>query len=171
MRPLFTIFDLLQLMGPVLGTAAGCAGGYCLFGTVGLVVGGILGLFIGKFLGNLSGNMSILAVHRQFTGKSDDVLRAELHRPECEYPNFILLELNYRGADVSSELPVVLDMLESPDRALRQKGVAAITSAFPDMARKLPDYRPSEPVDECRKKVRVVRDQDIPRFFPNADEH
>jgi len=122
MRPLFTVFDLLQLMGPVLGTAAGCAGGYCLFGTVGLVVGGILGLFIGKFLGNLSDNMSILAVHRGFTGKSD---------------------------------------------------VAAITSAFPDMARKLPDYRPSEPVDECRKKVRVVRDlaeQSAPAVGETAPE-
>ncbi len=157
MRSLFTIFELFELIGPALGTAVGCIGGHYIFGPVGLVVGGILGLLLGIFLGKVPGNRSIVAIHREFMGKSDDDLRADLHHPECKYPNFTLLELNYRGADISSELPVVLDMLESPDLKRRRAGVAAITSAFPDMADKVPDYRPTDTVDECKRKIRVLR--------------
>jgi hypothetical protein len=157
MKSLFTIFELFELIGVGLGTALGSIAGFRVFGLVGLVVGGVLGFLFGVFLGKLPANLTVLSICREFRGKSDDELREALHRSDCNYPNFILLELNYRGGDISSELPVVLDMLESPDLRRRRAGVAAITSAFPDVAAKVPDYRPGDSVEECRRKIRVLR--------------
>jgi len=157
MRSLFTIFDAFWRIIPALGIVLGGLAGHRLFGPIGLVIGAILGLIIGSFLGKLPGNRMLIAIHRELKDKSDDDLRASLRSPDCKYPNITLLELNRRGVNISSELPVVLDMLEAEDIERRRKGVAAITSAFPGIADKVSDYKPTDTVDECRKKIQVLR--------------
>jgi hypothetical protein len=159
MKTLFTIFELFVLIGRVFGIAVGCLIGYLVFDIFGLVGGGILGLLIGGYLGKLPGNRSIVAAHLSFKDKTNEDLRAELHQPDCELPNYILLELNYRGADIISEFPIVLDLLEDPDPGKRRKGVAAITSVFPELANQVPGYRPTDTVDECKRKARILRDK------------
>ena len=56
-------------------------------------------------------------------------------------------------------MPVVLDMLESDDVERRRFGVAAITSAFPEAAARVPDYNPDGTTEECREKIRVLREK------------
>jgi hypothetical protein len=50
---------------------------------------------------------------------------------------------NYRpgGEDIEQHLPFILAMMEAPDTAIRQRGLAALYSAFPDLAKELHDYR------------------------------
>ncbi len=160
MRRLFTIFDLLKIVIPsILAIAGGVAGSN--FGTIGLIIGAIIGLLLGGYLGTLLDMFAFRTLCQRLSNTSTDDLHAILGRPEIdlEYPpNFVLLELNRRGEVTSSDLSIIFDMLESDDVERRRCGVAAMTSAFPEIADKAPDYRLDDTTDGCKMKVKVLRD-------------
>jgi hypothetical protein len=154
---MFTFFDLLKLVGVIVGISFGVAGGTRVFGVVGGVTGALVGGYLGFVLGRIPENKVMRAVVRQLRRKSVAELRAYLHSPKCPTPNFVLLELRHRGEDTLQELPVVLDLLVSEDEGRRGFGWAALASAFPELAEKLRDYRIGDSIDECKRKVEILR--------------
>ena len=150
---MFTLFDLLQLVGFIGGLVLGIALGADSFGIVGGIVGGIGGFFIGAIIGRLPLIATLWLQARQFKSHSSDELRQSLHRDDCLTPNLHLLELQRRGEDIQTELPLVLQMLVSDHSDRRGFGWAALTSAFPDVANQISGYNPMASKAECKKHV------------------
>jgi hypothetical protein len=154
---MFTLFDLFELIAPIGGLVAGTLEG-SQFGIVGAFAGGILGLLLGRILGRLPAILVMRMMKRSFRGKTADELRADLRRPDCLTPNCILLELSSRGEDIRKELGVVLALLESEEYSKRGFGWAALTSAFPDLARIISDYPMNGSLEERKKRTAKLRE-------------
>jgi hypothetical protein len=86
-----------------------------------------------------------------------ETLLADLRGHHTLMPNFVLLALAERGHDIRAEVPVILDLLASDDAWRRNLGWAAMTSAFPDVARRLDGYSPAHDTTRCRTDVQRVR--------------
>jgi hypothetical protein len=154
---MLTLFHVLPLLGAFAGLAIGIGEGGRLFGMVGAVGGAIIGCYFGFVAGRLPFALGLWAVRRQLAAKSVVELRADLRDPNCFIANVVLLELHRRGEDIRPELSVVLDMLVSEDFGRRGQGWAALSSAFPDMAVSITDYRINDSVVECRRKTEFLR--------------
>ena len=157
MLDMLTIFHVLKFTGFVIGLSLGLGYGGHYFGIGGLIIGALGGMYLGLLVGGIPWRLALLSSKRELGRKSTEELRTMLHSPACLTPNFVLLELRCRGEDIQCELPLVLDMLTSDSFDQRGRGWAALTSAFPEQARKLQGYRISESVDECRKKTAILR--------------
>jgi len=153
---MFTIFHLLVLVGFVYGAIFGAHAGSALCGTVGGVVGAIAGCIVGVCVGRIPGFLTLLWLARGLRSKSTSELKSDLRSESCVTPNCVLLELQRRGENIRPELPVVLDMLISENVGRRGLGWAALTSAFPDLAKQIQDYRIQDSVDDCRKKTNIL---------------
>jgi len=156
-KKMFTLFDVLELVGPLAGAAVGVIVGLR-FGTGGAVVGAVLGVVVGRLVGKLPTFVMLKSLHCSLSKKSTEHLRADLRAERCLIPNVILLELSSRGENIMQDLPVVLDLLESEDRSRRGFGWAALTSAFPELVHRISDYQIYDTVDECRRKTQGLRD-------------
>jgi hypothetical protein len=154
---MLTLFDILPLCGACIGLALGATGGAGLLGTPGGVIGAVVGCAVGFVAGRLPFLLRLRRLSRDLAAKSTAELRADLRNPNCPTPNLVLLELRRRGEDIRAELPVVLDLLASEDFGRRGTGWAALTSAFPELAVSLSDYRLDDPVEECRRKTGRLR--------------
>lgn len=154
---MFTLFHVLVLAGFLFGAMFGARAGSVLFGTVGGVCGAVVGAVVGVVVGRIPWLLVMRSLARDLGGKSTAELRTSLHSPGCLTPNCILLELQRRGEDIRCELPVVLDLLVSDDVGRRGHGWAALTSAFPELAEQVRDYRIGDSVDECRRKTETLR--------------
>jgi len=130
---------MLELLSPIFGALAGITLGARL-GVIAAVIAGIVGFVLGRIIGRIPTILMIRMMQRRFRGKSAAELRADLRRPDCMTPNCILLELSSRGEDIKKDLDVVLALLESEEPSKRGFGWAALTSAFPDMARMISDF-------------------------------
>jgi hypothetical protein len=62
-------------------------------------------------------------------------------------------ELQKRGADLRCELPLALTMLSADRSQQRLRGWQMLQVFFPDLARKIPDYDPSQTAANCRAKA------------------
>ncbi len=154
---MFTLFHVLVLAGFLFGGMLGVRVGSVLFGTVGGMFGGIVGAVGGIIMGRIPELLVLRSLKRDLSGKSTEELRAHLRSPDCLTPNCVLLELRRRGEDIRCELPVVLDLLASENVGRRGSGWAALTSAFPELVERVPDYRIGDSVDECRRKTEILR--------------
>jgi len=160
MRKFFTIFDLIWVATPIVLAALGWVIG-SRFGLLGGIAGVLPGFFVGCILGQLPTLFSVRSFARRVDGMPAAELRAYLRLavPDLNYPpNFVLLELNRRGEVILADLWSVFDMLESTEVERRRCGVAAITSAFPEIADKAPDYNVDDETDECVRKIRALRE-------------
>jgi hypothetical protein len=156
---MFTIFHVLPLAGFGFGLFAGMAlaaeipgvrGNPAIFLTI---LGGCAGFVIGR----LPFLIGLRAIQRRFAGMTADELRGWLRESGCAYPNLVLLELQSRGEDIERELPLAVDMLTSENRGRRPLGWAALTSAFPQVAEKVRNYRLEDSVEECQRKLAAIR--------------
>ena len=154
---MFTLFDLFELLGPLAGATIGAIAGLR-FGVQLAVIGAVLGFVVGRIVGRLPTIMMLKSLHRSLSKMSPEHLRADLRAPRCLIPNIILLELSSRGENIMQDLPVVLDLLESPDTSRRGFGWAAITSAYPELVQKIPGYRLCDTVYECKNKTKALRE-------------
>jgi hypothetical protein len=154
---MFTFFHVILLACLVGGVALGMAGGAQLFGVTGGIVGALAGGLAGLVIGRIPVILVLRSLAREFCAKTSSELRAHLRDPDCLAPNVVLLELQSRGEDIRQDLPVVLDWLISQDVGRREKGWAALTSAFPELVSQIPDYRIDDSVDECRRKTDKLR--------------
>ena len=148
---MFTLFDVLRLLGFASGAILGGRWGWQWFGALGALVGGLGGFFVGGILGNLPFIVGLKLVERKLNRMSNQVLREYLHEPHCLTPNLVLLELDSRGEDINSELPYVHALLASEDMTRRTAGWAALTSAFPHLVETIPNYRPTDATDKCQQ--------------------
>lgn len=148
---MFTLFDVIQLMSPIVGAiVGGSVGGEqgIAFGILGAVVGG----FIGLRLGAIPTKLMIRSARKDFDRLSIDELEAMLVDAGWT-PNLILMELKARGESVDKHLPFVLSLLQHDDLHCRTKGYAALLSAFPAIAKSLKGYNPTYSVESCRKAL------------------
>ena len=112
---------------------------------------------VGVVAGRIPELLAMRSLARDLTGKSSSELRAYLRSPSCLTPNCVLLALRGRGENIHCEIPVVLDLLVSENVGRRGQGWAALTSAFPELVGKIPDYRIGDSVEECRQKTEILR--------------
>jgi hypothetical protein len=160
MRKFFTVFDLIWVVAPIVLTGIGIAVGRQ-FGLVGGIVGAVLGFLAGCYVGQLPTLRQVRSFGRRAAGMTAAELRAYLHAPVLDLnypPNFVLLELNRRREVILSDLWAIFDMLESTEVERRRCAVAAITSAFPEIADEAPDYDINDDTDTCIVKVRALRE-------------
>ena len=145
---LLTIYHILTAAGALSGFALGMAAGFRLSGVPGAVGGSLAGGLLGWCLGRVPELLVWRSIARDLTRLSAEELRADLRRADCRFPNCVLLELQSRGEEIRSELPVVLRMLESEDYNCRCRGWAALTSAYPELAALIADYRVTDGLRE-----------------------
>lgn len=153
---MFTIFHLFKIVGSLAGALAFMPGGWQRFGWAGALLGIAIGGAVGYILGSIPDLLSLRAMVREMGAKTVPELRALLRSSGCLTPNCVLLELHSRGEDIAQELPLVVELLSSDDFNSRGRGWAALTSAFPELVRKIPDYRISESGEECARKARAL---------------
>jgi hypothetical protein len=154
---IFTAFHFINLVAICLGLALGAAGGAKLFGSTGGLIGALIGGYAGFILGGLPEWLVFRSLALALARESADELRSFLRSPNCQIPNLVLMELASRGEDITGELNVVLDLLESEDVAQRGRGWAAMISAFPEVAAKVRNYRIGGSVAECREQIAPLR--------------
>ncbi len=155
---MFTLFDLIQLMSPLVGAIIGGAVG----GERGIaygVLGALLGGFIGLKIGSLPTRLMIRSARNDFAPLSIPELEDKLV-DTCWTPNLILMELKARGQDVDKHLPFVLSLLKHSHTHCRTKGYAALLSAFPDIAKSLKGYNPTDSEETCRRLVDQATQED-----------
>jgi len=155
---MFTLFDMLRLFGFLGGAALGARIGFLGYGVFGAIIGGATGLTLGGIIGQLPILLVLRMRVRQFRGMTNDELRTLLHNEDCITLNVVLLELKRRGADIENELGFVCSLLTSSEMSRRVTGWAALTSVFPSVANKIPDYSPARPVEQCRRDGNVISD-------------
>jgi hypothetical protein len=151
-----TLYDLMAILLPVCGLAFGAGLGSD-HGFVWAVVGALAGGMVGLYLGRLPKVIMIRCERRKLAPLASAEIRTRLHDPSCWTPQFLLLELRSRGEDIGPELPCVFDLMESENQHFRMKGLAALLSAFPEVAKMARGYNPIHPVEKCRQKVVQLR--------------
>ena len=134
------LFYFLMIGGGFVGAVLGAELGAKLFGTIGGIAGTLVCGFLGYLLGCVPYALAHVSISNDIGRKSIDDLHASLRGVGPMYPNFVLLELQARGEEIEQHLPFILSMLEAPDLVYRQRGLAALHSAFPELAKQLNDY-------------------------------
>jgi hypothetical protein len=141
---MITLLDFITyLLLPIFGMAFGWSLGAMYFnwpaGFGGAAIGVTIFWFGGGALRRFFLAKTVRKMRERFARLSSEELRA--HLATSLTPNFILLELKARGQDVAGELDVVLALLEDSNFHRRVRGWAALSSAFPDVAASLKDFR------------------------------
>ncbi len=148
---MFSLFDLFQVIGPILGLIIGGAVG-AEYGVPLGIAGALCGGYLGLHLGRLPTNLMVRSVRMDFAQFSVSDLEVKLDGA-CWTPNLILMELKARGEDVTKYLPFVLSLMQDDEFFRRTRGYAALLSAFPNEASKLVDYNPTKSVEDCRNAL------------------
>lgn len=165
---MFTCFHLFRLVAAFEGAAVLGGFGWENFGFFGCAVGIPAGLMLGGLIGQLPLLIVLKILRLKFGRMSDDELVSELRDPKCLTPNVHLLELNRRGHDIQQELPYIHSLLASQDIDRRTTGWAALTSAFPELVERVPDYSPTAPASECRQRCMPLLNTTEPSDEPKT---
>jgi hypothetical protein len=116
-RIIFTIFHVFELLGALVGIAAGATGGRRWFGWVGIIVGAVLGLFLGFLAGKLPYLIAVQTLIRNLHRCDAATLRSRLDQ-EYYISHLIIAELLIRGEPIESFRDHISGLLlsDSPDR-------------------------------------------------------
>jgi len=153
-----TIFHVLWFVAVVAGTYAGAMVGRQLFGLAGAIVGALLGFTIGHIVGSIPDWWAYRSLFNGIQRSSNEDLWRIVAKDEWRFDNTLaLLTLGARDQDVSSQLPRVIQMLESDSKLTRRYGFDALRIVFTEQYNVIPDYDPYEPPDTCRRKVAKLR--------------
>jgi hypothetical protein len=154
----FTLFDLIRLFAILVGSFLLGTIGWNKFGVVGCILGVPLGFVIGAIVGRLPLIIVLKCISRRFDRMTNDELIGELHSPTCLIPNILLLELKRRGYNVQTEIPFVQTLLVSDEMHRRTAGWAALTSVFPELVGRIPNYNPTATASDCQLASRGLLD-------------
>jgi hypothetical protein len=135
---------LLPVAGLVYGAVLGFERGGVLPAIVGAVVGGVTGVLVSR----LTLTIPLALIARSLKRRSTADLRSELHSKASLAPNVLLVELRRRGEASEEDLAVVLDLLLDDSLEQRSRGLAALRTAYPELAAKIPEYH-FEPLDDA----------------------
>lgn len=145
---MFTIFDFFGLLLPIVGLVVGAMRGFERAGVLGGVVGAALGGVIGIIAARLVLIVPLALISWRLRRRSTADLQAELRGKKSLAPNVLLMELKRRGEAAEEDLAAVLDLLLDDAMDQRSRGQAALRSAYPELAARIPEYR-FEPLDEA----------------------
>jgi hypothetical protein len=148
-----TMLRFIMLCCGLIGLGLGAEYGAKLFGIIGGIAGALACGYLGLRLGCAPTALVLTMISVELGRMSVEELRASLRRKPRYIPNFVLLELQGRGEDIEQHLPVVLNLLRSEDVTDRSRGLAALRTAFPALADRIPDYRIGGPIESCRADV------------------
>ncbi len=106
----------------------------------------------------LGGGIAFFAWRRfeQMREKTTEELRAILREPNWLYYRNALLELKRRGEDIRQEVVSVLNLLISELKQERLGGWIILKKVYPELAARVADYNPRDPVDTCKEKLQKV---------------
>jgi hypothetical protein len=153
---LFTLFDVFQVNGIVLGTYVGCVAGNRACGVLGAIAIGAFGGVIGNFVGNTPVCITwILSDYCGIRRTRTEVLRRRLDglKSECGfYAEQLIAEMVLRGEPAESFWPNVLSLLRSPFPD-NSHGWDNFNLWFPRIARQVHGFCPYDPPDRCRECV------------------
>jgi hypothetical protein len=150
---MFTLFDLFELLGAVLGCASGIFIGAAHHGWLGGLLGAPLGVIAGTLCGRLPFLAALLFARWHLRRQSPAELRQRLRGDVWPAYHLFLTELRRRGEDVTQELPLMLPLLTAEDPVKRIHGWAILRGMYPREAERIPDYNPGDPVEMCRAKM------------------
>ncbi|MEZ6040619.1 MAG: glycine zipper domain-containing protein [Planctomycetaceae bacterium] len=160
---MLTLFDLIRLIGALVGAVVFGSTGWNTLGILGCVVGAPVGLVVGAMIGQMPLIVCLKWMSRRFDRMTDEQLEGELHDPACLTPNILLLELNRRGFDIRRELPFVQSLLASDEMHRRTAGWAALNSAFPELVGRIPSYNPTATTAECKAECEPLLNATEPK--------
>ena len=129
---MFTIFDLLKLLGAAAGALLGGIYGYQTFGWLGAVVGLPLGLLVGSFVCNLPWVVSWAWMRYDLKRCSIAKLKDRLHR-EYFISHLLIAELVSRGEPLGQFREYVAGLLRSNNSLERHCGEGTAGMWFPDL--------------------------------------
>jgi hypothetical protein len=138
---MFTIFDFFGLMLPIAGLVYGATLGLERGGVLAATVGGVLGAAAGFLVARLALLLPVALISMALRRRSTSDLRSELRSDACLAPNVLLIELRRRGEVGEEDLAVIYDLLLHDSLERRTRGLAALRSAFPELAAAIPEYR------------------------------
>jgi hypothetical protein len=113
---------------------------YIVLGVIALIVVGIFAL----------------RAFESMKGFSNDQLRAMLRSPNWLFYRNALLELRRRGEDIKLEVMPILNLLISDVKKERMGGWMIFGEFYPDLAARVPDYKPAETPDVCKEKMQKM---------------
>jgi len=159
---MINFFSLITLILTIGGLTLGASLGkeYELLGTiVGSLSGGVIGYCIGRLPDILMNKRE----RQKLTGFTSEELREQLHNLNFKHttPNYLLVELRSRGEDISSELPLVLDLMRSESMLYRSFGYGAFLSGFPELYKLSKGYNPNRSHEHCIQKVEKIKSETI----------
>lgn len=145
---MFTLFDVLGLVLPIAGIVYGAWLGFARGGWVPAILGAVLGGVTGFIAARLMLVVPQALLSRGQRRRSTADLQAELRAGKSLAPNVLLMELRRRGEADKADLAAVFDLLLADALEQRSRGLAALRSAYPELAAKIPEYR-IEPLDDA----------------------
>lgn len=158
-REFVTIWDVFEAFGLSGGLMFGVGFAFASpsAGWLSRIAVLILALLVGWFGGWLPSFVTEWSIRRGLAKETTDALRARLKDPNrwLQY-RLVMDELQRRGEDVRSELAVVVSLLsgDSPER--RFNGLRMLRMFFPDLAREIPDYHPSQGRAACQAQAESI---------------
>jgi hypothetical protein len=153
------IGQLLPLLGLITGLFLGGTLGAARGGLWGSILGALCGAFLGLACGRIPALVVFSVTIHGLKRISTEQLRALVRAEECRAVNIVILVLKSRGEDVHQELDLVLGMLVSIAYDERCRGWAAMQTAFPELAERIADYSPTDPIEVgCAKVARLQAD-------------
>jgi thioesterase domain-containing protein len=144
----FTLFDFFGLVLPIAGVVVGAMRGFERGGVMGAIMGAALGVVIGVIAARLILIVPVALLSRSLKRRSTAELRTELRGKASLVPNVLLMELRRRGEASDEDLAAIFDLLVDESMEQRSRGLAALRSAYPELAAKIPEYR-FEPLDDA----------------------
>jgi hypothetical protein len=146
---------------------------FAAFESWGLMLGVMLGLFLshapwvrpnwparigliiswgvaGWFCGWVPSFIITFCRRRTLSRETTDALKARLRNGTSTWYQLVMGELQKRGADLRCELPLALTLLSADRSQQRLRGWQMLRVFFPHLARKIPDYDPSQTAAKCR---------------------
>lgn len=181
-RDFVTVFDLFEAIGLMCGLTYGLTFGVGLkFGWLARMRLAMIAALTGWFCVWLPCFLGRCYLRLKLTMETTDALRDWLRervmwplyeaavmeekllwarlRLSTKWPIYplVMRELQKRGEDVRSELPLVLMLLCDDRPEPRHRGWRMLQDFFPDLAKKIPDYDAWQTAAECRARADSIR--------------
>jgi hypothetical protein len=141
----FTLFDLLKLLGTVAGAVIGGSYGSS-FGWPAAIVGALIGLIIGMLVGNLPWAASYAWMRYDLKRSSVAKLKERLQR-EYFISHLLIGELVSRGEPLEQFRDYVAELLRSQNALERHCGEGVAGMWFPELLANSPSSSSVEQAD------------------------
>jgi len=151
---MITIFHFIAFCVVIIGLAVGGIIGEKFYAEFGGLVGAVLGAYLGLIIGRLPGLFSKRGLIKKIQCKTTDELREILHGDQFYLFHLVIAALAVRGEDIQNERQHVLKLLISDDYASRVYGWRVLRDFFPEVAKRIAEYKPKDSVEICRIKIR-----------------